>query len=95
MFTADHASGYVTTVEQVGALRLDPVVSEQPSATLREDPTEVNALFVILSEASPTRARLFALSMHERLCERGDVDHADVWEAWLRLCENPALQNDP
>ncbi len=38
----------------------------------------------VLCQACPASALRFALAMHERLCERGEDDHAELWLGVVR-----------
>ncbi len=42
----------------------------------------------ILSHACQANGRSFAVAMHERLCERGDQEHADLWFEVICLLES-------
>jgi hypothetical protein len=48
----------------------------------------------LLRASSPARMRSFAVAMHEIQCERGDMDHADLWQTILRLSDEPALSDE-
>jgi hypothetical protein len=95
MLTSSHTTTHTTDAEQMGAPLLEHVGSVQSPVAIRDCLTDADELLVTLLAASPACARSFALFMHERLCERGDFDHADIWEAVLRLCRDPALPVNP
>ena len=90
MLTINHAEIHVTAAEQVGVLLFKRVVSIQLPEAMFNRLADADALLVNLLAASPARAHSFALFMHERLCEYGDSDHANVWEVVLQLCEDLA-----
>ncbi len=49
--------------------------------------SDAQRLAKMLSEASPSRTRGFAIAMHERMCAQGDEAGMALWEeiiAWLR-----------
>lgn len=85
MLISEHSATHVKASKQKGTLPLEHGVSMQSPTAIRDRSADADMLFISLLAASPVHGALFALSMHERLCERGDFDHAAVWEAVLRL----------
>ena len=53
------------------------------AACINSQEIDTTELASALIQASPDHAKLFALSMHEQLCEQGDFVHADIWQEIL------------